>query len=89
MLLNDIDFDGAERKICRDCVDKIQGRGKSETLKKVGESTMYGMDKLGEEEEEVEVIVIGGGGDEVSVMPVVYPSGTVIASSLAPFSSVG
>ena len=32
MVLNDVDFDGTERKICRDCVDEIQGKGKSETL---------------------------------------------------------
>ena len=30
-----------------------------------------------------------GGGDEVSVMPVVYPSGAVSVSSLGYFSSVG
>ena len=27
VLLNYIDFDGAERKFCRDCVDNIWGRG--------------------------------------------------------------
>ena len=31
MVLNDVDFDGTERKICRDFVDEIQGKGKSET----------------------------------------------------------
>ena len=36
MLLNDIDFDGAEWNICCDCVDKLQDQGKSETLKKAG-----------------------------------------------------
>ena len=30
-----------------------------------------------------------GGGDEVSVMPVVYPCGTVSVSSLGCFSSIG
>ena len=45
VLLNDIDFDGAERKICRDCVDELRGRGKSETLEKVGDSTVYGTDE--------------------------------------------
>ena len=44
VLLNYIDFDEAERNIFRDCVDKIKGQGKSETLKKVGDSTMYGTD---------------------------------------------
>ena len=33
--------------------------------------------------------MLGGGGDEVSVMPVVYPRGTVSVSSLGSFSSVG
>ena len=33
--------------------------------------------------------MIRGGGDEVSVMPVVYPLGTVSVSSLGSFSSVG
>ena len=41
VVLNDIDFDGEERKICRNCVDKIWGRGKSETLKKVRDITVY------------------------------------------------
>ena len=43
--MNEIDLDGGERKIFCDCVDKIQGQGKSETLKKVGDSTVYGTDK--------------------------------------------
>ena len=42
VLLNYIDFGGAEWKICRDCVHEIWGRGKSEKLKKVGYSTLYG-----------------------------------------------
>ena len=33
--------------------------------------------------------MLGGGGDEVSVVPVVYPCGTVSVSSLGYFSSVG
>ena len=40
VILNYIDFDRAEQKICRDCVDEIRGQGKSETLKKVGDSTV-------------------------------------------------
>ena len=39
--MNEINLDGGERKICRDCVDKIWGREKSDTLKKVGNSTVY------------------------------------------------
>ena len=72
MLLNDIDFDGGERKICRDCVDKLGGENKQETLKKVGDSTVYGTIELEEDEEEVEGTVIGGGVDEVSILSVVY-----------------
>ena len=32
--------------------------------------------------------MLGGSGNEVSVMPVVYPCGTIIVSSLGYFSSV-
>ena len=42
VVLNNIGFDGAEWKICRDCVDNLQGQGNSETLKKMGYSTVYG-----------------------------------------------
>ena len=45
VLLNYIHFDRAERKICCDCVDKLWGREKLETLIKVGYSTVYGTDK--------------------------------------------
>ena len=44
VLLNYIDFDRAERNFCCDCVDKIWVRVKSDTLKKVGDITVYGMD---------------------------------------------
>ena len=37
----------------------------------------------------MEGTVLGDGGDEVSVMPVVYPRGTVSVSSLGYFSSIG
>ena len=63
VLLNHIGFDGAERDIFRYCVDKLQERDKSETLKKVGYSTMYGTDESENEEEEVDGTVLGGGGD--------------------------
>ena len=43
--MNEIDIDGGEWKICRDCFDKIRYRGKSETLKNVGDSTVYRTDK--------------------------------------------
>ena len=89
VLLNYIYFDGAEQKIFHDCVDELQGWGKSDTLKKVGDNIVYGTEKSEEGEEELEGTVLGRGGDEFSVMPVVYPRGTVIVSSLVFFSSVG
>ena len=53
MFLNYIDFDGAEQKIFRDCVDELWGRVKSEAFNKVGYSTVYGTDKSEEDKEEV------------------------------------
>ena len=88
VLLNYIDFYGVEREICHDCVDELRVMGKLETLKKVGESTVYGTEESEEDEEELEGTVLGGGGDEVSVMNVVYPRGTVSVSSISSFSSV-
>ena len=87
--MNEIDLDGGERKIFCDCVDGIRGQVKSETLKKVGDSTMYGTDGSEEDEEEVEGTVLGGGGEYVSVMPIFYPRGMVSVSSLSYFSSIG
>ena len=43
---------------------------------------VYRADESEEDEEEAEGIVIGGLGDEVSIMPAVYPRGTVSVSSL-------
>ena len=39
--MNEIDLDRGERDICRNYVDKILGQGKSQTLNKVGDSTVY------------------------------------------------
>ena len=89
MVLNDIYFDGGEHNICHNCVDEFRGGGKSETLKKVGDITMYGTDKSEEYEEDVEGKVIGGGCDEVSIMPVVPPRRKIIVSSICSFLSVG
>ena len=41
VLLNDIDFEWGERKICRDCVDEVGGGRKLDKLKKVGDITVY------------------------------------------------
>ena len=87
--MNDIDFDKAEQNICCNCVDDLWGQGKSEKLNKMGDSTLYGKEKEEDDKEEVEGKVIGGGSDGVSVMPVVYPCGTVGVSSLGSFSSIG
>ena len=50
---------------------------------------MYRTDKLEEEKEEGEGTVHFDGGDEVSIMPFVYPRGTVSVSSICSFSFVG
>ena len=89
VVLNDIDFDGAEQKICHNCVDELRGGGKSDKLNKVGYSIVYGMYESEEDEEGVEGKALGGGGDEVSIITVVYPHGTVSVSSLGSFSSIG
>ena len=49
-VLNDIYFDGSEKKICCGCVDELRVWGKSETLKKVGDSTLYRTDESEEDE---------------------------------------
>ena len=85
----EINIDGVERKICRDCVDELRMGGKPEELKKVGHSTVYRTDELEEDKEEVEGTVLGYGGEEVSIVPGVYPRGTFSVSSLGSFSSVG
>ena len=41
MAMYEIDIDGAERKICCDCVDKLQMGDKPEKLKNLGHSTVY------------------------------------------------
>ena len=89
MAMHEIDLDEAERKICRDCVDELRMGGKTEKLKKVGYSTVYRKYELEEYKEEVEGTVPGDGGGDVSIVPVVYPRGTVSVSYLGSFSSVG
>ena len=41
MAMNEIGLGGGERKLFRNYVDEIRGRGKSETLKKVGDNIVY------------------------------------------------
>ena len=71
LVLDYNDFDGAERNICRGCVDKIRGWGKSEILNKVGYFTVYVTDESEKDKEELEGTLLGGGGDDVSIMLVV------------------
>ena len=59
MVLNCIDFDGAERKICSDCVDELRVGIKSDILKKVGDITVYGIDESEEVREGAEETVLG------------------------------
>ena len=87
--MHEIDLDGSERKIYRYCVEYLRMGGKPEKLKKVGHSTVYRMEKLEDYEEEVEGTALGYGGEEVSIVPDVYPCGTVSVSSLGYFLSVG
>ena len=49
MAMYDNDLDGAERKICHNCVDKIWMGGKPVKLNKVQHSTVYRTDELEEE----------------------------------------
>ena len=87
--MNEIDLDGGERKIFRDCVDEIRGRYKSDIPKKVGDRTVYSTYKSYNGGEKMEGTVIGGVGDEVSVITVVYTCGTVSVSSLGYILSFG
>ena len=45
MDMHEINFDGAEWNICRNCVDKLWMGGKPKKLKKVQHSTLYKTDK--------------------------------------------
>ena len=45
VVLNYIDFDWAEQNIFRGFVDELRERGKSDTLKNVGDITFYGADE--------------------------------------------
>ena len=89
MAMHVIDLDGAEQNIFRKCVDELQMGGKPDNLKKVGHSTVYRTDESEEDEEEAEGAVLGDGGEDISIVPVVYPRGTVSVSSLGSFSFVG
>ena len=59
--------------------------GNTDKLKNVVHITVYRTDESEEDEEEVVGTVLGGGGEEVGIVPVVYPRGTVSVSSLGYF----
>ena len=80
MSMHEINLDGAERKICCECVDNLWMGGKPKKLKMVQHSTVYRTDKSEEDEEEVEETVNFDGGDEVNMVPLKYPRGTVSVS---------
>ena len=89
MILYDIYFEGGERKICRNCVDKLGGGGKVREIEEGGRQhcVRYSLIIGGRRRSGGEII--GGGSDEFIIIPVVYPRGTVIVSSIGYFSSVG
>ena len=86
--MHEIELDGAEQKICRECIDDLRMGGKPEKSKMVQHSTVYRSDELEEDKEEVEGTVDFDGGDEVNYVPFVYPRWTVSVSSLGYFLSV-
>ena len=47
--IHEIDLDGAERKICRNCVDELWMGDKPEKLKKVQHRTVYRTEELEED----------------------------------------
>ena len=49
--MHEIELDGAERKICRECVDDLRIGGNPEKLKMVQHSTVYRIDESEEDEE--------------------------------------
>ena len=88
--MHEIYIYGAQRKILCDCVEELRMGGKPEKMKNAVHRTVYRTDESEEDEEEVvKGTVLGGEGEDVSIVPVVYPRGTVSVSSLVYFSSVG
>ena len=88
MDFHEININGAERNIFRDCVEEIRMGGNPEKLKKLEHITVYRREEYEEDEDKVEGKVLGYGGTDVSILPVVYPRGAVSDSSLRSFLSV-
>ena len=64
--MHEIEIDGSERKIFRECIDDLRMGGKFETSKMMEDSTVYRMNELEEDEEEVEGTVDFNGGDKTA-----------------------
>ena len=47
--MHEIDLDGAERKICHNCVDELWMEGKPKKLKKLQHKTVYRRDESEED----------------------------------------
>ena len=47
--MHEIELDGSERKICRECIDDLRMEGKFEKSKMMQDSTVYRMDELDED----------------------------------------
>ena len=69
MAIHDIEIDGLERKICRECIYDLRMGGKPEKLKMMQHSTVYRTDELEEDKKELEGKVDFDGGDEVNYVP--------------------
>ena len=50
MDMHEIELDGSERKICRECIYDLRMRSKFEKLKMMQHRTVYRTDKLEEDE---------------------------------------
>ena len=51
--MDEIYLDGAELKICHNCVNELWMEGNPEKLKKVQHITLYNTEKVEEDEEEI------------------------------------
>ena len=84
--MHEIELDGSERKIFRECIDDLRMGNKFKKLKMIQDSTLYIMDELEEDEEEVDGTVDFDGVAEVNYVRFVYSRGTVSVSLLGYFS---
>ena len=78
--MHTIDLDRAERNIFHNFVDELWMGGKPEKLKNLQHITVYSTHESEVDKEEVEGKSHLDGGDEVSIVPFIYPRGTVSVS---------